>query len=148
VQSNLAAIQIKVRLSQSVQCPTERAQIDDPKAARADLYLAVSSTLFSDVRDPAPFLDLALSHSLFGSTPPPGPWNSSSFRSQLQRARALRGPARGEAYRHLDDELMRMAPFAVFGSWAWSEYFSPKVGCKLFQAEYGFVDLGALCKKS
>jgi serine/threonine protein kinase/ABC-type transport system substrate-binding protein len=148
VQSNLAAIQIKVTLSQSAQCPTGEAQIHDPKAAKADLYLAVNSTLFSDVRDPAAFLDLALSRSLFGSIPPPGPWNGASFRVQLQHARALRGQARREAYRRLDDELMRMAPFAVFGSWVWSEYFSPKVGCKLFQAEYGFVDLGALCKKS
>ena len=41
---------------------------------------------------------------------------------------------------------MRAAPFAVYGSWVWSEYFSPKVSCKHFQAVYGFVDLGALCK--
>jgi hypothetical protein len=52
------------------------------------------------------------------------------------------------AYRRLDDELMRMAPFAVFGSWLWSQYVSPKLGCKLFQAEYGFLDLGALCKRA
>jgi ABC-type transport system substrate-binding protein/tRNA A-37 threonylcarbamoyl transferase component Bud32 len=149
VQSNLAAVEIKVTLSQSSQCPTgEAPTIHDPKAASADLYLASSSTLFSEVRDPAPFLDLALSRSLFGSAPPPGPWNRPSFRRQLERARVLRGVARREAYRRLDDELMRMAPFAVFGSWVWSEYFSPKTGCKLFQAEYGFVDLGALCTKS
>jgi hypothetical protein len=36
----------------------------------------------------------------------------------------------------------------VFGSWVWSEYFSPRVGCKVFQGEYGVVDLGALCKSS
>jgi hypothetical protein len=41
---------------------------------------------------------------------------------------------------------MHAAPFAVYGSWIWSEYFSPKVGCKVFQGEYGVVDLGALCK--
>jgi ABC-type transport system substrate-binding protein/tRNA A-37 threonylcarbamoyl transferase component Bud32 len=148
VKSNLAAIDIKVTLTQSAQCPTAEARVHDRKAASADLSLASTSTLFSDVRDPAPFLDLALSGSLYGSTPPPGPWNRPSFRLQLQRARALRGVARRKAYRRLDDELMRMAPFAVFGSWVWSEYFSPRVGCRLFQAEYGFVDLGALCKKS
>jgi hypothetical protein len=43
---------------------------------------------------------------------------------------------------------MRAAPFAVYGSGVWSEYFSPRVGCKVFQGEYGFVDLGALCKPS
>jgi serine/threonine protein kinase/ABC-type transport system substrate-binding protein len=147
VKSNLAEIDLEVTPTQSAQCPTSDGQIHDPKVARADLYLASTSTLFSDVRDAAPFLELALSRSLFGSGPPPGPWDRPSFRRQLRRASALRGVSRLEAYRRLGDELMRMAPFAVFGSWVWSEYFSPKVGCKLFQAEYGFVDLGALCKK-
>jgi ABC-type transport system substrate-binding protein/tRNA A-37 threonylcarbamoyl transferase component Bud32 len=148
VKSNLAAIDIKVTLRQSAQCPTAEARVHDRKATGADLYLASASALFSDVRDPAPFLYLALSGSFFGSTLPPGPWNRPSFRRQLQRAGVLSGVARRKAYRRLDDQLMRMAPFAVFGSWVWSEYFSPKVGCKLFQAEYGFVDLGALCKKN
>ena len=100
----------------------------------------------SGERDPAPFLDQALNSSVFGSPLGPGPWNHPSFRKQLERARPLRGEARLAAYRRIDDELMRAAPFAVFGSWVWSEYSSPKVGCKLFQTEYRFVDLGALCK--
>ena len=40
---------------------------------------------------------------------------------------------------------MRAAPFAVYGSYVSSEYFSPNVRCKLFQRALGFVDLGALC---
>ena len=84
---------------------------------------------------------------VFGAPLGPGPWNRSSFRRQLEHARALRGNERLAAYRRIEDELMRAAPFAVFGSRTWSQYFSPKVGCKLFQGEYGFVDLGALCKK-
>ena len=103
--------------------------------------------IYSAERDPAPFLDQALGNSVFGSPLGPGPWNRASFRRQLERARSLRGDARLAAYRRIDDELMRAAPFAVFGSWSWSQYFSPKVGCKIFQAEYGFVDLGALCKR-
>jgi hypothetical protein len=35
----------------------------------------------------------------------------------------------------------------VFGSWVWPEYFSPHVGCKVFQGEYGVADLGTLCKR-
>jgi hypothetical protein len=60
----------------------------------------------------------------------------------------LRGPTRSRVYVRLVDELARAAPFAVFGSFIWSEYFSPKIGCRVFQTEYGSVDLGALCKSS
>ena len=148
VRSNLAAIRIGVTVLRSDQCPRTETRTGDRKANQADLVLAASSTLPSEVRDPAPFLEGALSHSLFGSKPPPGPWNEPSFGTRLRNAQSLRGDARRESYRRLDDELMRMAPFAVFGSWVWSQYISPKVGCKLFQAEYGFLDLGALCKRA
>jgi hypothetical protein len=40
---------------------------------------------------------------------------------------------------------MLAAPYAVYGSFAGVEYFSPYVGCKVFQRAGGFVDLGALC---
>jgi hypothetical protein len=39
-----------------------------------------------------------------------------------------------------------MAPVAVFGSFVWGEYVSPKVGCRVNQAEFGFLDVGELCK--
>ena len=42
-------------------------------------------------------------------------------------------------------ELMRAAPFAIYGSFVSPEYFSPRVGCKLFLPAHAFVDLGALC---
>jgi len=51
-------------------------------------------------------------------------------------------------FRQLADELTRTAPLAVFGSWVWPQYFSPKVGCKVFQSVYRVADLGALCKPS
>jgi hypothetical protein len=148
VRSNLAAIRIGVRVLRSDQCPSPETSTGDRKANEADLVLAASSTVQSDVRDPAQFLDDALSSSVFGSKPPPGPWNKPSYRRRLRNAQSLRGDARRDAYRRLDDELMRMAPFAVFGSWLWSQYVSPKLGCEVFQAEYGFMDLGALCKRA
>ena len=101
-----------------------------------------------DELDPGTFIDQALDSSIYGSPIGPGPWESKAFRSRLQRAHALRGAARLAAFRRVDDQLMRMAPLAVFGGWVWAEYLSPKVGCRIFQGEYGFVDLGMLCKKS
>jgi hypothetical protein len=101
-----------------------------------------------DEPDPQPFIDQALDSSVYGSRLGPGPWDSKAFRSRLERAETLRGAARLAAFRRLDAQLMRMAPLAVFGDWVWAEYLSPKVGCRVFQGEYGFVDLGVLCKKS
>ena len=102
--------------------------------------------MMSEDRDPTDFIDHALRQALYGQPVPPGPWSTSAFTRRLEQARELTGSARGAEYRRLADELTRTGPLAVFGSWVWSEYFSPSVGCKVFQARYGVVDLGALCK--
>ena len=136
VRTDLARIRMTVTVIESRDCPG--------RAAEADLMFLYP--IGGDELDPAPVLDQALESSVFGSPLGPGPWDSKAFRSRLDRAHALRGGARLAAFRRLDDQLMRMAPLAVFGDWVWAEYLSPKVGCKVFQGEYGFVDLGALCK--
>jgi MarR-like DNA-binding transcriptional regulator SgrR of sgrS sRNA len=138
VVADLARIRIAARVIQSRDCPG--------RAEEADLLFVFP--IGSDELDPAPFLDQVLGGSVYGSALGPGPWSSRAFRSRLERAHALRGPARTAAFRELDDQLMRMAPLAVYGDWVWAQYLSPKVGCKVFQAEYGFVDLGALCKNA
>ena len=141
VSSDLRRVGISVTIDQASSCPDHY----DARSRRADLILV--SGLQNEERDPQPFLGQVLARGgRFGSALGPGLWTSNGFRDELERARAIRGGARAAAYRRLVDELMRAAPFAVYGSWAWSEYFSPKVGCKVFQGEYGFVDLGTLCK--
>ena len=142
VRSNLARIGIAVTMDDAQSCPDHY----DARSRRADLILV--SGLLSQERDPQPFLQQALAgDESFGSALGRGLWTSSRFQHQLARARPLRGLARAAAYRGLVDELMRSAPFAVYGSWVWSEYFSPSAGCRVFQGEYGFVDLGRLCKR-
>jgi hypothetical protein len=74
-----------------------------------------------------------------------GPWQDRSFRRRLEQANELSGRARLAAYARLDAELVRAAPFAVYGSWVHPDYFSPRVGCKVFQSAYHVVDLGAIC---
>ena len=141
VSSDLAAMGISVSVTSSQSCPRKY----DARTRRADLILY--SGLGSEERDPAPFLDQALARDgSFGSALGPGLWTTPGFRARLARAALIRGPARLPTYFPLVDELTRAAPFAVFGSFVWTEYFSPKVGCKLFQSEYGIVDLGVLCK--
>jgi serine/threonine protein kinase/ABC-type transport system substrate-binding protein len=137
VTSNLARIGIATSVVESEDCPG--------RFASADL----SFVTFGDAdRDPEPFVDHALDDSVYGSALGPGPWNSRGFRSRINQARALRDSTRSAAFHRIDAELMRMAPLAVYGSFVWGEYLSPKLGCRVFQAEYGFVDLGALCKKA
>jgi ABC-type transport system substrate-binding protein len=147
VRRNLAPIGIDVSVLEDEQCP------DNPSASaksrRADLFL-ISGWPFTeaDERDPSQVFDQVLRDGAYGTPLPSIGWNERSFRRQLDRARPLRGPKRASAYHGLADELTRKGPIAVFGSWVSSEYFSPKLGCKVFQGEYAVVDLGALCKSS
>ena len=98
-------------------------------------------------RDPVAFIGMAIQGAYRNSRPGPGPWNAAPFRKRLDAARSLRGAVRLRAYRELNDELSRVAPLAVFGDFVWAQYLSPKVGCRVFQGEYGVVDLGLLCKQ-
>src|SRR5262249_34829335 len=141
VRSDLAAIGIDVSIIESNRC----LQGHDPQSDRADLLLAELGLGPAD-RDPAPFFDMAIGGAYNSPVPRPAPWDSPSFRRRLERARAL--GARAEAYARLQAQLMRQAPLAVFGTFSLGEYFSPQVGCKVFQAEYQVVDLGLLCKRS
>jgi serine/threonine-protein kinase len=142
VRRDLAPIGIDVSvLEDASQC-----RADPAKSRRADLFLVQDQEVEPYERDPAHFLDNLLQRGAYGTPLPRAGWDERSFRRRLDRARPLRGPARVAAYHRLADELTRTGPIAVFGSWIWPEYFSPKIGCKVFQGEYGFVDLGALCK--
>lgn len=141
VTADLRRMGLAVSIEQTARCPAHY----DARSRRADLILV--SALQNEERDPQPFLQHSLARDgSFGSALGNGLWTSSRFRRELSSARPLHGTERGAAYRRLADQLMRAAPFAVYGSWVWSEYLSPRVGCTVFQAEYGFVDLGTLCK--
>ena len=143
IAADLARIGITVSVTTDADCSPQY----DAKARAADMIL--TGGLGSEERDPAPFLDRALAtDGSAGSALGPGLWTTRGFRQSLERARGLSGAARARAYARIVGELTRAAPFAVFGSFVWTQYFSPKVGCKLFQSEYGIVDVGALCKRS
>jgi serine/threonine-protein kinase len=136
LRSDLARIRITASVVRSRDCPG--------RAAEADLTFLLPISL--DELDLGAFIDQTLHHAVYGFPLGPGPWRAKAFRLRLERAQALRGAPRLAALQRLEGELMRMAPLAVFGDWVWAEYLSPKAGCRVFQGEYGFVDLGALCK--
>ena len=137
VRSDLARIGMAVSVIQSQRCPGQY--------ERADLLFTTIGANELEL-DPAQVVDQALSSSVYGEPLGPGPWRAARFRNEVERAHTLRGGARLAAYRHIQAQLMRMAPLAVFGSFVWGEYLSPKVGCRVHQAEFGFLDLGELCK--
>ena len=140
VRRNLAAIRLSVTVSEAGECSPRASEGADLAIVNGFPYAA------SEERDPAQVVDNTLRHAVFGEPLPPGPWRSRSFVREVERARVLQGSHRTEASRRLTDELTREAPVAVFGSWVWSEYFSPRIGCKVFQTHYGAADLGSLCK--
>jgi serine/threonine-protein kinase len=144
VRTDLRRIRMTVSILEEQQCPSpDNAATSKP----ADLLLVNGwPFLESDERDPVQELDQALGSGVYGAPLPPGPWKERAFRRRLDQARPLRGAARFAAYHQLADVLTRTGPLAVFGSWVWPEYFSPKVGCKVFQSVYLVADLGALCK--
>jgi Bacterial extracellular solute-binding proteins, family 5 Middle len=149
VRADLGRIRMAASILEDEQCPSAENVAARRKSERADLLLVNGWPFMeSDERDPVQVLDQALRSGLYGSPLPPGWWSEGAFRSRVDQARPLRGPARVAAYRRLADEVTRTGPLAVFGTWVWPEYFSPKVGCKVFQTEYGVADLGALCKRS
>jgi serine/threonine-protein kinase len=112
---------------------------------QADLLFTTISKNDLEI-DPGGFVEQVLGRSLDGAPLGPGPWRAPSFRREVARAHTFRGDQRLAAYRHIQAQLMRMAPLAVFGSFVWGEYVSPKIGCRVHQAEFGFFDLGELCK--
>jgi ABC-type transport system substrate-binding protein len=142
VRSDLAKIGITVAIVSPDVCFPQ----DVAKAFKhADLIIGTNLFRNPPERDPQPFVEDALTTAAWGSPLGPGPWDAPAFRKLVEQARALRGRARIAAYSHLVDELSRFAPLVVYGAFQYNEYFSPRVGCKVFQSFYQVVDLGALC---
>jgi ABC-type transport system substrate-binding protein len=139
IRSELAQIRIDVSITRS-NCAQDFRY--DATSRRADLIMFSSG---SPQRDPARFFSWVLDGRSYGAALGRGLWSEASFRRRVAAAAALGGATRTHAYAQLVHELMLAAPYAVYGSFAGVEYFSPYVGCKVFQRAGGFVDLGALC---
>jgi len=139
VRANLRRIGIRVRVEQSLDC----LRGPDPKRERADISLV---TLASFDFDPYPFLAAVTGDDRsFGDTVPNG-WMPPSLTAQVARADRARGAARRKTFAALEAKLARGAvPMAGYGEFVVPEFVSPRVGCRVFQGAYGFLDLGAAC---
>jgi peptide/nickel transport system substrate-binding protein len=143
IRANLRPIGIRVAIVQSFGCLSG----PDPKEKTADLRLLTRAT---QLLDPEPFLDDAVGEGTkFGPHPGPVTWSDASYRERVARAHLLNGAARLEEYAQIEDDMLRRAaPYAPFGSFVSSEYFSARSGCRVVQGAYGVVDLAALCVRS
>ena len=116
----------------------------DAHSRQADLIL---TSTFSPILDPEAFLSQLLSHGQLGSALGSGLWTEPQFLARVRRAAAFTGSARRAAYRRLEQELLRAAPVAAFGSFYDGHYLSPRVGCRIVQEGANVIDLGMLCKR-
>jgi predicted Ser/Thr protein kinase len=139
VRANLRRIGIRVRLEPSLDC----LRGPDPKRERADMSLI---TLASFDLDPLPFLSSVTGDDHGFGDPVPNGWAPPSLAKQVASADRTQGAARRQAFAALETKLARgSVPMAGFGEFVVPEYMSPRVGCRVFQGAYGFLDLGAAC---
>ena len=141
IRANLTRIGISVSI---VTPPCSADNRYDAHSRQADLIL---TSTFSPILDPEAFLSQLLSHGQLGSALGSGLWTEPQFLARVRRAAAFTGSARGAAYRRLEQELLRAAPVAAFGSFYDGHYLSPHVGCRIVQEGANVIDLGMLCKR-
>jgi hypothetical protein len=142
IRRQLARIGIAVTIKDPP-CPGD--DRDDANARRADMILAAD---FDTLLDPENFIAGVAGGDFHHSALGRGPWMQPRFKARLRNAHLLSGAARISAFRHLEEDLLRAAPIAVWGSWDGTMgYFSQRIGCRIVPSGVGVIDLVALCKQ-
>ena len=117
--------------------------VDDPFGAlrtRSSRYDLLNGFSVIDYPDGAGFLRRMLIDDAF-----PG-WISSSIVHRVEALDALAGEARQRQAAALAQTFLRVdVPVAVFGISGTPEFFSPRIGCRVFHSFDSGVDLAALC---
>ena len=77
---------------------------------------------------------------------PAGWWHDEAFLRAVARADALQGGERDAAFAALQEEALEddVSP-VTFSGFVRPEYVVPRVGCRVLQSAYGFLDLAAAC---
>jgi peptide/nickel transport system substrate-binding protein len=143
LRANLAAVGINVGIK-SFEDPF--AEASKPGAAW-DLLLAGWGL---DWPDPSSIFNVLVADVGFRpSWAPPPALSDPGVAAELRRAERLQPPRRYPAYARIESRLLRRnPPFAAYANPVVPEFFSTRMGSKVFQPVYGVVDIGALCVKS
>ena len=143
LKANLAAVGINVAIKSFEDPFSEAAK----PGARWDLLLTQWGL---DWPDPSNIFDVLVADVGFRPSWAPLPALSDPrLEAVLRRAAPLQRPGRFAAYARIESRLLRHnPPFAAFANPVLPEFFSARMGCKVFQPVYGAVDIGALCVKS
>jgi serine/threonine-protein kinase len=144
VRENLRPIGIRVRIKESLAC----LRGPDPARDVADMALTSPGSIVPDAEG---FLALvAGSDDKFGGNLIPREWwNDTEFARKLASADALPADQRNAAFARLQEEaLADDVPLATFASFVRPEYVTPRVGCRIAQGAYQFLDLGAACVRA
>jgi peptide/nickel transport system substrate-binding protein len=100
-----------------------------------------------DWPDPSDIFDVLVADVGFRpSWAPPPALSDPHVDAELRRAAALLPPKRYAAYARIEQRLLRTeVPFAPYENPVQPEFFSARIGCKVFQPVYAIVDIAALC---
>jgi hypothetical protein len=133
-----------VRIKESLAC----LRGPDPARDVADMALISPGSIVPDAES---FLALvAGSDDKFGGNLLPREWwKDTAFARRLASADARPADERAAAFARLQEEaLAGDVPLATFSSFVRPEYVTPRVGCRIVQGAYQFLDLGAACVRA
>jgi YVTN family beta-propeller protein len=138
IQTDLAAVGITVTTIQ-LPAPTFFARVAKPgepwdiATANWGADFADPFTMINELFDPA---FAAVNFSRF---------NNPVLIARMRQAAKLSGARRLQAYVRLDEDLTRNdPPVAAWGNGTFRDFFSPRVGCQIYQPIYG-LDVGSVC---
>jgi peptide/nickel transport system substrate-binding protein len=105
---------------------------------------------FADYPDPYDFINILLYGKTISKTNNVNSayFNDPTFNRRMEAASRLRGRARERAYAALDRDLVRAAPFVVFQNPTAREFVSARIGCPMFGAVVGGLNLVMLCERN
>lgn len=107
--------------------------------------LTPSWTVFAYV-DPSAVLNAFLDSNVANLDSNWARFDDPAYNRKLEAAAILAGPARYLAYADLDADLARnAAPWVAWGVPPWREFFSPRIGCQVFDPSVPNMDIAALC---
>jgi ABC-type transport system substrate-binding protein len=100
-----------------------------------------------DWPDPSSFFDVLVADVGYRPSWAPAPALAEpAVDARLAKLAAMPPPRRYPASSQEEARLLRTnPPFAVYENPVQPQYFSDRIGCKVFQAVYRMVDIGALC---